>query len=289
MVSGIGIKARAFAELIRLDLAFGSGFFLVAGLVLALGMMPPPEMALAGFIMLFCISGAANISNDYFDREVDRINRRDRPLPSGRVTTHELWGLFSISTLFGLVATAFFGLSVLALVILLWFVSLLYNVKIKDYGLAGNLVVAFCVGMTIVTGGITVGAVSGPVLLFGVLAFIFDLGEEIASDAMDLEGDSLQASQSLAKTRGRKFALRTAGILFATFFLLTLVPFFTGWFGYGYLLLAVILDLWMIRCTVRLLTDRSIEEGRMQVRRLYLSWGAFVIALVIYRILIGPS
>ena len=275
MVSGIGIKARAFAELIRLDLAFG--------------MMPPPEMALSGFIMLFCISGAANISNDYFDREVDRINRRDRPLPSGRVTTHELWGLFSISTLFGLVATAFFGLSVLALVILLWFVSLLYNVKIKDYGLAGNLVVAFCVGMTIVTGGITVGAVSGPVLLFGVLAFIFDLGEEIASDAMDLEGDSLQASQSLAKTRGRKFALRTAGILFATFFLLTLVPFFTGWFGYGYLLLAVILDLWMIRCTVRLLTDRSIEEGRMQVRRLYLSWGAFVIALVIYRILIGPS
>lgn len=199
MVSGIGIKARAFAELIRLDLAFGAGFFLVAGLVLALGMMPPPEMALAGFIMLFCISGAANISNDYFDREVDRINRRDRPLPSGRVTTHELWGLFSISTLFGLVATAFFGLSVLALVILLWFVSLLYNVKIKDYGLAGNLVVAFCVGMTIVTGGITVGAVSGPVLLFGVLAFIFDLGEEIASDAMILKEIACKPRRALRR------------------------------------------------------------------------------------------
>ncbi len=38
---GIGTKLRACAELIRLDLAFGAGFFLVAGEILAAGGLPP--------------------------------------------------------------------------------------------------------------------------------------------------------------------------------------------------------------------------------------------------------
>ena len=43
-------------------------------------------------VVLF--TGAGNALNDYFDREVDRVNRPDRPLPSGRVTVAELRALF---------------------------------------------------------------------------------------------------------------------------------------------------------------------------------------------------
>ncbi|MBT8508263.1 prenyltransferase [Methanomicrobiaceae archaeon CYW5] len=286
MTFGAGIPVRAMFELIRLDLAFGAGFFLVAGQILAIGGVPPFEMALAGFIMLFCISGSANISNDYFDREVDRVNRPDRPLPSGRITPRGLWMLFVACTVVGFAAAAFISLPVLVLGVVLWGLSLLYNVKIKEYGLAGNLVVAFCVGMTIVTGGITMGMVTGPVLLFGILAFLFDLGEEIAADAMDVTGDQLRPSRSLAKVKGRKVAITTAAAVFGVFYILTLVPVVMGWFGYEYLLLAAVIDLWMIWCTIQLLRDRSIEEGHRQVRRLYLAWGAFVIVLVVSGILL---
>lgn len=58
--------------------------------------------------------------------------------------------------------------------------------------LVGNLMVSFSVGMTFVFGGIVVdrGANFG-VWWFGAIAVLLDLGEEIAADAMDAEGDSL--------------------------------------------------------------------------------------------------
>src|SRR5512137_2041319 len=154
MTISIGTKIRACAELIRLDLALGAGFFLVAGEIFTIGGLPPINQVLWGFLSLFFISGSANISNDYFDRDVDRINLPGRPLPSGRITVPELWTLFFLSAAAGLAAAALLGPLVLGLVAVVWGIALLYNIKFKEYGIAGNLIVAFCVGMTFVLGGI---------------------------------------------------------------------------------------------------------------------------------------
>lgn len=286
MTTGIAGNLRACAELIRLDLAFGAGFFVVAGQVLALGGLPPADMAFFGFVMLFFISGSANISNDYFDREVDRVNLPGRPLPSGRVSVRGLWALFAVCTATGLAAAASFGPLVLGLAIVFWALPLFYNMKIKEYGIAGNLVVATCVGMTIVFGGITAGSINGLVLTFGLLAFLFDLGEEVAADAMDVKGDEVRSSRSLAKSRGRGFALRLSAVFFWIFWAVTVVPFAAGWLGYDYLALVTALDLFMVWCVIKLVRDRSTEEGREQVKRLYLSWGIFMVLFVIARLLV---
>ncbi len=37
------------------------------------------------FSVVFLVTGAGNAINDYFDYEIDRINRPRRPIPSGRV------------------------------------------------------------------------------------------------------------------------------------------------------------------------------------------------------------
>jgi geranylgeranylglycerol-phosphate geranylgeranyltransferase len=287
MVSGIGIKARACAELIRPDLAFGAGFFVVAGMILAGSGLPPPGTILAGFLALFFIfiAGSANVSNDYFDREVDRVNLPGRPLPSGRITVRELWVLFVVCSAAGLAAAACLGLPVLVLAVFFWALSLLYNMKLKEYGIAGNLVVATCVGMTIVFGGITAGTINGVVLTFAALAFFFDLGEEIASDAMDVRGDQVRSPESLAKRWGRDRALAATGLMYGIFFVLTLLPFLAGWLGYDYLLPVALMDLYMIACSLALVRSRVIAEGRVQIRRLYLAWGIFVIVFVIIRVL----
>ncbi|MDD4136580.1 MAG: UbiA family prenyltransferase [Methanoregula sp.] len=285
MRSGIGTKIRACADLIRMDLALGAGFFAVAGEILAVGGLPPMDRVLPGFLTLFFISGSANISNDYFDRDVDRINLPSRPLPSGRISARELWILFLMFTAAGLATAAFLGPLVLAVVLVLWGIALLYNIKLKEAGFAGNLVVATCLGMMFITGGITAGSLNGVVLTFAALAFFFDLGEEIASDAMDVKGDQLRSSESLAKRWGRDRAMRMAGLMYGIFFVLTLLPFLMGWLGYDYLFLVVLADLWMIYCSLILVRSREIEEGRVQIRRLYLAWGIFVIVFAITRIL----
>lgn len=285
MASGSGTKLRAFGELIRLDLTFGAGFFLVAGEIVALGGMPPLSIAVPGFFALFFISGSANISNDYFDREVDRINLPTRPLPSGRVSVRELWVLFSLCSVIGLACAWLLGPVVFALSVSFWALSLLYNIRLKEYGVFGNLVVATCVGMTVILGGIAAGVVNGVVVTLGLLAFFFDMGEEIAADAMDVKGDEVRSSASLAKSRGRAPALRLSAVFFGIFLALSLVPYAGGWLGTDYLILVGLLDLFIIGCVLALVRSPTTDEGRVQIRRLYLVWGAFMVVFALSRVL----
>lgn len=285
MTLSTGTKIRASAELVRLDLALGAGLFLVAGEILAIGGVPPFHQALLGFFTLFFISGSANISNDYFDQEVDRINLPSRPLPSGRISVRALWALFLLFTAAGLTTAALLGPPVLALVSLLWAIAFLYNMRLKESGLFGNLIVAACLGMIFILAGVLAGTLNGVLLTFAALAFFFDLGEEIASDALDASGDRVRSSASLAERWGRDRAMRLSGLIFGVFVLLTLLPLLMGWLGYDYLLLVALTDLWMIVCSRDLVRCRTIEEGRVQVRRLYLGWGLFVFVFAITRVL----
>ena len=286
-VAGPGLldRARAGAELARADLVLGAGLFVVAGEILALGQLPAAGTALLGFLAGLFVSGSANISNDYFDREVDRVNRSDRPLPSGRVSVAELWALFVAFAVTGLAFAALLGPAVLALAAAVWGVALLYNVRLKETGLLGNLAVAFCVSMTVVLGGLAAGAVNGLVVTFAALAFLFDLGEEIASDAMDVEGNSIRSSRSIAATVGRAKALRISGVAFALFVALTFLPYAAGWLGPVYLACAAVAGLCMADLAARLVRSATIAEGRVFVRRLYLVWGGFVVLFVLASLL----
>ena len=285
MKSFMQVKLFACADLIRMDLAIGAGFFLVAGEILVTGGLPPIQQVILGFLTLFFISGSANISNDYFDREVDKINLPSRPLPSGRITIRELWVLFSLFTILGFVIASLLGPEVLILVFLLWGIAFFYNMKFKECGFFGNLIVAFCLGMIFILAGILAGTINGVILTFAWLAFFFDLGEEVASDAMDVKGDEIRSSKSIAKRWGKDKAMVVSGLMFVIFFLLTLIPFLMGWLWYDYLILALIMDLWMIICVIKLMRSETTDKGRVQIRRLYLTWGLFVFVFAFSRIL----
>lgn len=161
-----------------------------------------------------------------------------------------------------------------------WIVAHSYNVTFKEWGLFGNLCVAFCVGMTILIGGLAAGVINGVVLTFSALAALFDLGEEIASDAPDVEGDALRSATSLTMRKGSLYALRLAGGIFGICIALSLLPFVTGWPGQVYLLLIGMTDLCMAYFTIPLVESTSRIEGHELVRRLYLAWGAFMMVVI---------
>jgi geranylgeranylglycerol-phosphate geranylgeranyltransferase len=139
--------------------------------------------------------------------------------------------------------------------------------------------------MTVILGGVAAGGVNGLVLTFGALAFLFDLGEEIASDAMDVAGDSVRSSRSIAARYGRAHALRLSGAAFSLFIALTFLPYLAGWLGQVYLVCAVAAALSMSYLAARLVWSTTIAAGRVIVRRLYLAWGVFVIAFVVASLL----
>jgi hypothetical protein len=54
-----------------------------------------------------------------------------------------------------------------------------------------------------------------------------------------------------------------------------------GWFGYVYLLLAALADLCIAYFSISLIRCRTVEEGRVNIRQLYLYWGAFVMVFIV--------
>ncbi|MFZ2376926.1 MAG: UbiA family prenyltransferase [Methanothrix sp.] len=278
--TGIAARARAAHDLIKPELPVAAGACVVVGEVIASGSMPGSSILILGFLVGFFISATAMISNDYFDLEVDRINHPTRPLPSGRISAKEVMILALLFSVAGLIAAGLLGTLPMLLALAMWAVSNLYNWRYKETGLLGNMMVAFCLSQLFILGGVAVGRLDNPLLwTFAALIFVFDLGEEIAGGAMDMEGDRKRSSRSIALLYGRRNALLLSGLLFSLFVLISLIPFLMGWLGSALLFIIVPMDLVILYFASRLMASRGPEEGRMRIRQLYLSTMVFIIGL----------
>jgi geranylgeranylglycerol-phosphate geranylgeranyltransferase len=281
IIGQLAARARAYHDLVKPELPIAAGICVIVGQVIASHGLPPAAILVPGFLAGFFISGAAMISNDCFDVEVDRVNSPNRPLPSGRATMAEaisLTGLFSAA---GFLSAALLGVPALVFAAVLWAVSILYNGKFKESGLPGHLMVAFCVASTFVLGGITAGAwTNALVWAFGLLAFLFDLGEEIANSAMDMEGDEKRKARTFARTYGRENALRAATLLFASIVVLSGLLFVAGVLSTIYLIVFIPLDIALLYLAYKLLKSRTVEEGHAKTRQLYLLMTVFVVAFI---------
>jgi len=264
-------KTRGIIQLFRPELPFAAGICVVLGELVALGGFPSLREALLGFICGFFLSGSALVSNDYFDIDVDRVNAPSRPLPSGAVSPKEALFLAALAMLIGLIASSAFGVYALILSSIFGAVGILYNWRFKQAGLWGNLMVAFSVAITFILGGLEVGQPFNKIVLFfSLTAFLIDLGEEIAGDAMDMEGDKQRASKSIAITLGKSTALRVSGAIFLLIVLLSFIPYIFGWLGITYMVIIACGDVITLFATVKLLKSQTPEEGRKYMRWIYI-------------------
>ncbi len=282
-----GTRLPGFLRLFRFELPFAAGVCVVLGQFLALDSIPPLHEIVLGFASMFFISATALILNDYFDIEIDRINAPHRPLPSGMVSKRDVLVLSFVVAFLGLMASALISLTAFITILVVWIVGVLYNWRFKRSGLAGNLMVSFSVGMTFVFGGISVGQPGSiNVWWFGAVSFLMDLGEEIAADAMDIEGDKIIGSRSLAIVYGRERALRTSAGVFAALILVSLVPFVLAQVSFVYLIPIVIMDIVILYSTVRLLNPAT-RNPRAHIRAIYLAGLVAVLLFIALRVIGG--
>ena len=276
-------KIIGFFRLIRFELPFSAGVCVVMGQLLASGKFASIPITVLGFLSVFSISASILVLNDYFDFETDKINAPERPIPSNMVTRREAL-YFSIFLLIGgLILSYLLGNPVFVFSILLSVIGFLYNRKYKQSGLAGNIMVSFSVGMTFIYGGMTVGApFNKSVLFFGVIAALIDLGEEIAADAMDMQGDSLIDSSSLAIKYGKNTALITSSVIFILVIVLSGLPFILRWFKVVYLLPISIMDTAIGWSTFKLWKTDD-RQRRRYIRRIYLSSTLGILIFIIMR------
>jgi geranylgeranylglycerol-phosphate geranylgeranyltransferase len=277
-------KIQGLFRLFRFELPFTAGVCVIFGELLALGSLPSRREMVLGFLSVFCISAAALILNDYFDIESDKINSPQRPLPSGLVTERDVVLLFVVVTIIGFVTASMISMEAFIVVIMVWIAGTLYNWRLKKSGFIGNLIVCVSVGMTFILGGITVNKPFEMIVwFFAFWVMLIDLGEEIAADAMDLEGDRKVGSRSLALLLGPQTALKISGAIFLLVVAASCIPFLLGWLELLYLFPIFLSDGIILYSTMRLLDSRTANR-RVYIRWIYLSGMVSLLLLIIIRI-----
>jgi len=152
---------------------------------------------LAGVLLAILLNAASNAVNQLFDVEVDRVNKPDRPLPSGALTRGAAWGMAAAGALAALGiawALPWPTLPVVATAAILVYAYSGPPFRTKRLWWAANPTIAiprgtllFIAGWTAVVGGEGLGTAE-PWILGGMYG-VFVLGAASTKDFADIPGD----------------------------------------------------------------------------------------------------
>lgn len=194
----------------------------MAGAASLIGMIAsgaPPQSLHAPalvFFTVFLITGGGNAINDYFDREIDAVNRPERPIPSGRISPRGalIWSMALFIA--GCIIAGLINQSCLALALLNSFVLIIYAARLKGLPAAGNIAVSYLTGTTFLFGGLAASPSSITAFL-SILSAFATLSREIVKDIEDLPGDLKHGAKTLPAFIGerRSFVLAAMALIVA--------------------------------------------------------------------------
>ena len=134
--------------------------------------------------------GGGNALNDYNDRETDKENHPERPIPSGSISAdtasvcaQALLGSGLLILLFALENKMPFVIALIGIMLLI-----AYENGLKAAGISGNITVGLMSGAVFLFAGMAVND-PGPTLWMFGLAVLATITREIIKDIQDLEGD----------------------------------------------------------------------------------------------------
>lgn len=229
---------KGYIQLIRPLNAVMSMIGVLIGYWLAFGGFNFNTHILYALISVFCISGAGQAINDYFDYEIDKKKKTNRPLVQGLVSRP--MGLVFALVLFGLGIVLASFLSELSLYIAAFFSLMLiaYSAVMQKIKFVGNLVVALGTGFTFIFGA-SVILVTPLVLLIALSAFLANWVREIVKDMEDVNEDRGHKQTLATLLKPHEVKVYAGGLL-----LLTIVsgylPYLFGLANQYYLLLVTL-------------------------------------------------
>ncbi len=252
---------KHYITLIRPVNFFITAFSILVSCLLAGGtqtqLLPMIFASLSGAL----IGGGGMVINDILDIEIDRINKPNRPLPSGAITKYDALMFYGALTGFGLIMSAYVTRSAFIIAFVAVPAIFLYSRKFKATPLFGNILVGALTGLVFIYGGAAVGNIRQAIMP-ALFAFLINVGREVIKDMEDVEGDAKNGATTLPV----KYGMKNAAIIATTFLMLviasTVIPFMNGMYGMNYfiavnlgvnpVLVYVIFSLWKNQSTKNL-------------------------------------
>ena len=249
------IKYLKISRLLNVSIAFLSLW--VAGLI-------SPKFTVNGHIILASftvafITAGANIINDIYDLDIDRINKPKRLLPGGVLTIKTAYFYFGFSYAAGLLLALLNGWTYLIIALLIALLLYFYSFRLKRTVLWGNGAVSFSAAMVFIYGAFAVGDWPSGIIP-ALFAFFFHFGREALKDLQDLKGDLANEAVTFPAKYGFKKSVLLINFLFMLLLILTLLPYIFSIYNRFYLYIVIIGVDCVLTCAGILLWVRQEEK-----------------------------
>ena len=223
-------------------------------------------VVLAIIVVFFAIS-AGNVINDYFDYEIDCVNRPNRVLPSGRISrnggrnyAYLLFAGAIIVQMINYLITK--NLITLIIVIFALIVLYLYAKIFKSTPLIGNFIVGFITGLSFIYGGYTL---NNPHIItvgyyLGFFACLMTIAREITKDIEDMEGDKIEGARTFPILYGEKPSAIITAILIVITCALCPILYINNIFSIYYLIIIIISVIIFLYSAILILKSQTPEN-----------------------------
>lgn len=189
-------------------------------------------------VSAFFISAGGNSINDFFDLEIDRVNKPHRPLPRGEISRSSALGFSIFLFLLGMILSLWVSRLSILVALSASGLLLVYSWFLKRRFLWGNLAVSSVCALAFLYGGLATSDFRLS-LVPAAFALLFHLGREVLKDVEDLKGDSSAGASTVPIQLGVNFSLWVCTWIFGFLAVLTLFPYILRIFSLPYLLVAI--------------------------------------------------
>ncbi len=169
------------------------------------------KILLAGIVAALITAGG-NAIDDYFDRKIDRMNKPERPIPSGKLKP-ELALVYAFFLFILGIAISFELPKSCMLLAAVNSIILVFYPKIKNInGIAGNIIISYLTASVFIFGALLGQNVfSG--WLIAIITFFAVFAREVIKDIEDIRGDMRIGRKTIPITFGKGFAAKVAAIM----------------------------------------------------------------------------
>jgi len=195
-------------------------------------------------VVLACLSAGlifagANTINDYYDFQIDKINKPNRPLPAGIVDRQSVFFISTMEYAAGILVGLAISTSLFIMALIFSILSFFYSAYLKRTVLWGNLAVSLSTAAVFVYGGMAVKE-PAQTIIPAIFALFYHFGREIIKDIQDLKGDIQHAASTFPAKFGIPATIQLIWSNFLILIFLTIVPYWKHWYGIHYFLIVAL-------------------------------------------------
>jgi geranylgeranylglycerol-phosphate geranylgeranyltransferase len=272
------MRLAGFIAIVRPLNSFVAGLAAIVAYLIDTGTIIPESLLL--FFIVALITAAGNVINDFFDAEIDVINRPDRPIPSGAVSRGAARGFAITLFLAGILVSFFTNSLCIGITIFNALLLIAYAAKLKTTPLIGNIVVAYLSASIFLFGG-ALNGLDGLVRIIPIatITFFAMLSRELLKDAEDVEGDRAGGADTVPIRIGIKKTTEFALITTVLAVLASFIPYL--WWGAWYLGGIIAVDIIIIIAALRGLNCETPVCVKASMASSLLKYGMFA-SLVVF-------